>query len=149
MLPRKTLDIAAIVVGIDKDEQRDSAEHDQGKDAAGNQPEQLERTHRNARLHAPPSIRKRICDLCLNAAAAPRVYLSSMNVLPLLVALPHALAAARPDDSHMAVLAVLVGMGFSIKLSMARQRAKVRREKFIRERQSLKDARLRRDNESR
>ena len=71
-----------------------------------------------------------------------------MNVLPLFVALPQALAAARPDDGQLAVLAVLVGMGFSIKLSMARQRAKVRREKFIRERQSLKDSQLRRDNES-
>jgi len=71
-----------------------------------------------------------------------------MNVLPLFVALPQALAAARPDDGHLAVLAVLVGMGFSIKLSRARQRAKVRREKFIRERQALKDSQLRRDNES-
>jgi len=72
-----------------------------------------------------------------------------MNVLPLIETLPHILAAARPDDGHLAVLAVLAGMGVSIKLSMLRQRAKVRREKFIRERQLLKETQFQRDNESR
>lgn len=72
-----------------------------------------------------------------------------MNVLPLIEYVPHALSATRPDDGHLAVLAVLVGMAISIKISMARQQARVRREKFIRQRQSLRGNPLPRDNQPR
>jgi len=71
-----------------------------------------------------------------------------MHFLPLLEHLLHALSSARPDDGHLALLAVLAGMAISIKVSMARQQMKVRREKFIRERQALRTG-LRQDNEPR
>jgi len=61
-----------------------------------------------------------------------------MNLLPLIQHLPHALTAIRPDDGHMGLLATLAGMAISIKVNMARQQSKVRREKFIRERQALR-----------
>ncbi len=72
-----------------------------------------------------------------------------MNFLPLIQHLPHALSAAHPNDGQLALLAGLVGIALSLKLSMARQQARVRREKFIRERQSLRASPLRQDNEPR
>jgi len=70
-----------------------------------------------------------------------------MNFLPLIEHLPHALSSTRPDDGHLVLLAVLVGMAVSIKISMARQQVKVRREKFIRERQALRSG-LRPDDDA-
>jgi len=71
-----------------------------------------------------------------------------MNVCQLIETLPHILAAARPDDGHLAVLAVLAGMGVSIKLSMASAASERRRESSSVS-QLLKETQFQRDNESR